>query len=312
MTKFNSSASFAAAFVLLCASCATGTSGVVGVKETQAVEKKISSLRDRLGDPRTEAVILDDLEKLALRSEAGIQRTESSSAVTFAWTVLAAYAYEGMTLSRNADAETYRRAYNSAVKYADSASNICLNDFKTIDPQQGNLCSAAFSARSLTDSRKTVRDLGDAVLSAMTGDATSDADAAERWARVSRTSDAFGQYIETSWPSFSSALSSIPGTEEDKAEATATFRSAAMRTACRIDRAQAQTDFSPDFAPVDTPFYKAKVSYWTAMASAADFLDVGGGIAACEQDPNDVNCIRQKTHRISAECNAAADAEQTS
>lgn len=285
MTKPTHIAISTAVLTLALSACTSnGTSGG-GNDNPQATVDRISELRSRLGGDESDASAVSDLVQLAASAEEAVQQTTGRNTVQFAWTVAAAYANESITLSRSADAETFDKAYASAIVYADSASEVCLNRFESIDPSQGNLCGVALAARSLNDSRKTVRDFSSAVNA---GD----------WAATATHANTFSQQIEVSWPTYSTAIAQLPNNDQDQTP----FKQAALNEACGMDRAQAATAFLPTLAAADSPHLSAKQAYWTAMSGAADFLGITSGAPVCTAEPDGMNCRREKSIALSEAC----------
>jgi len=269
-----------AGLVILAACETTATGGPT----PEAMVSDINSAKVSAGDSTSTAARLNGYLSAA---EEKMVETAGKPALNMAWTFTAMTAAEALTTVPGQSPEAFSEAAGKTLQYADSVSTACL-DMGTsgIDARQGNFCGMALAVRRLNDSSKAV-------------EAFTTATSAGDWAGSKAASEGFNQQVETNWAAYAAEAEQLALSEQNQTP----FKRLALQEACRLQNAQGQANLLGN-PSMDETVMGAQDAYWTAMASAASFLEITSSAAACENEPDGLACKRETEIKVAETCQA--------
>ena len=275
----------ASAGLILLTACET-TSTTTGPSPETTVAQ-INAVKAQTATEDNAASRVEKLNGLLASAETRMAETAGKPALNLAWTFTAMTAADALTSIPGQSTEAFADAASKTLNYADAASTACLDiGASGIDTRQGNFCGMALAVRRLNDSGKAVQ-------------AFTDATGAGDWAGSKAASEGFGQQVSTNWTAYSADAAQLALSEQNQTP----FTRMALQEACEFQGAQGQANLLGN-PSMEDDVRDAKDAYWSAMASAAAFLDIESSAAICETEPESRSCKRETEIKVAETCQA--------
>lgn len=270
--------------LVLISACATSVSGGVTPKD---LNDQITVLKGTaVTDSNSASIIADLTEKLAT-AETQVSGSTASPELNLAWMFTAMNAAETLTGIPGQSPEAIASAAGKTLNYADSISTSCLDMAASgIDSRQGNFCGVALAIRRLNDSTQAIQAFSS---SSQQGD----------WASSAAASAGFETQVSTNWAAYADDASQLALSEQNQTP----FEVMALRKTCEFQAAQSSVNLLGS-ASMEDSVLGAQDAYWSAVSSAAGFLDISSGASVCESEPDGIACQRETEIKVAEICGA--------
>lgn len=280
MKLFGQIAIASTGLAMLAACETTATTG----PSPESMVSDINTAKVSTGESTTTAATLNGYLSAA---ETKMNQTAGKPALNMAWTFTAMTAAEALTSIPGQSSEAFSEAAGKTLQYADRVSTACLDMGSSgIDARQGNFCGMALAVRRLNDSSKAV-------------EAFSTATSAGDWTGSAAASEGFNQQVATNWAAYAAEADQLSLSEQNQTP----FNRLALQEACELQNAQGQANLLGN-PSMDDAVLGAQDAYWSAMASAASFLDISSSASVCESDPEGIACKRETEIKVAETCQA--------
>ncbi|MEO1188968.1 MAG: hypothetical protein AAFW60_07840 [Pseudomonadota bacterium] len=282
MTHIGKTAMASAGLALLAACETTPTTSGPSPEATVA---QINAVKAQTATEDNAASRIEKLNGLLSAAETKMAETADKPALNLAWTFTAMTAADALTSIPGQSTGAFADAASKTLNYADAASTACLDiGASGIDSRQGNFCGMALAVRRLNDSGKAVQ-------------AFSDATNADDWLGSKAASEGFGQQVSTNWTAYSADAAQLALSDQNQTP----FARMALQETCEFQVAQGKANLLGN-PSMEQDVRDAKDAYWTAMASAASFLDITSSADVCASEPDSRACKRETEIKIAETC----------
>ncbi|MEM9570658.1 MAG: hypothetical protein AAF996_04270 [Pseudomonadota bacterium] len=272
--------------LVLAAACANTTTTVDGLTP-EATVMQINAVKAEAAGTNGDASRVNKLNNLLSVAESGMSNSAANPTLNLAWTFAAMTASEALTSIPGQSNEAFAEVAGKTLNYADKASTSCLSlGSSGIDSRQGNFCGMALAVRRLNDSSSAVQ-------------AFSTATSAGDWAGSIAASEGFDQQVSTNWAGYADDAAQLSLSEQNQTP----FKRMALQEACELQVAQGDAGLLRN-PSMDEDVRNAKDAYWTAMASAAEFLGIAASATSCETDMESRSCKRETEIKVAETCQA--------
>ncbi|MEL7032187.1 MAG: hypothetical protein AAGL97_01330 [Pseudomonadota bacterium] len=251
----------------------------------ESTVQQINAVKAQSASEDNAASRIEKLKGLLASAETRVAETTDKPALNLAWTFTAMTAADALTAIPGQSTAAFADAASKTLSYADAASTACLDiGASGIDTRQGNFCGMALAVRRLNDSGKAVQ-------------AFSDATDADDWVGSKAASEGFGQQVSTNWTAYTAEAEQLALSEQNQTP----FKRMALQEACEFQVAQGQANLLGN-PSMEEDVRDAKDAYWTAMATAASFLEIESEASVCESEPDSRACKRETEIKVAETC----------